>query len=200
MKNQKQVFFLEGKRIEDNASIVNDNLVTVATNNKMLKDAQIKVTELEALKTNNNKKINELTAAILDKDTILTQNEAEIKRLTEVNTQLQNQLDQYLLKIGKRAPTPGTITPMPGPVEVAPAKNLDLAGVISEVKPSDSLASISKGSADGVKQGMIFHVIRNDKFICDIVIFSTDADQASGYFDLVGEDIPRAGDIVKTNF
>lgn len=189
------------KRIEDNAAIVNDNLLTVATNNQMLKDAQAKVIELETLKTNNSKQINELNTAILAKDTILTQNEAEIKRLTEVNTQLQNQLDQYLLRTGRTTSTPGTFTRTPGTAEVTPpAQNLNLAGVISEVKPNDSLASINKGSANGVKQGMVFHVIRNDKFICDIVIFSTDADQASGYFDLVGEDIPRAGDIVKTNF
>ena len=46
---------------------------------------------------------------------------------------------------------------------------------------------------------MRFHVIRNNSFICDIVITKIDADQSSGYLDLVTA-MPKAGDIVKTNF
>jgi DNA repair ATPase RecN len=187
-------------RIDNNSSILADNLKTIATNNQLVKEAQTKVAELEALKTNNKKQIDDLTSTIVSKDAELDQIEIEKKQLIEEKTQLQNRLDQYLQQVGKASVTPAPVTAMTGPAQIAPpVRNLDLEGVISEVKSQDSLVSISKGSADGVKQGMRFHVVRNDKFICDIVIFNVDADQASGYFDLVGEDLPRAGDIVKTN-
>jgi cell division protein FtsL len=188
-------------RIDDNASVLSDNLQTVATNNQLVKEAKARVAELETLKTTNEEKINDLTDRIMSQDAELEQSNAEIKRLTELNTQLQNQLDQNLRQVGKTAVMPAAVTQVPGPAQaVPPVTDLDLEGVVSEVKANDSLASISIGSANGVKQGMVFHVVRNDEYICDIVIFSADADQASGYFDLVNEDIPRAGDIVKTNF
>ena len=188
-------------RLENNASVVSNNLQTVALNAQMLKEAQTKVADLENTKRTNEANINDLTERIMAQDATLEQNSAEIKRLTELNAQLQNQLDQNMQQVGKTAVMPAAVTQIPGPAQpVPPVTDLDLEGVISEVKANDSLASISIGSANGVKQGMVFHVIRSDKYICDIVVFSTDADQASGYFDLVSEDIPRAGDIVKTNF
>jgi hypothetical protein len=45
---------------------------------------------------------------------------------------------------------------------------------------------------------MKFHVTRGDKFICDILIIDTDAEEAVGAMELVQEQ-PRAGDTVSTN-
>ncbi len=147
------------------------------------------------------KEIDALQSKLVEQLTAIDQLNVDKKRLIEEKTQLQNKLDQYLQVAGQRAFVPEPVTMPTDPAKAAPAvRALDLAGVIQEVKLNDSLVSISIGSAAGVKDGMRFHVIRDNKFICDIVIFSTNADQSSGFFELASENKPRPGDIVKTNF
>ena len=188
-------------RIQNNEAIVAANTKTVELNTQLRKDLDTKIAELEALKIKNDSDIKDLTAELVSKNATIDQIEIEKKQLIEEKTQLQNRLDQNLLQISKTSGAATAVTTSLGPVQVAPPiKNLNLEGRITEVQPKNSLASISIGSASGVRDKMKFHVIRGDKFICDIVVFQTDADQASGYFDLVGENQPRAGDIVKTNF
>jgi hypothetical protein len=60
------------------------------------------------------------------------------------------------------------------------------------------MAGISIGSADGVKEGMRFHVTRGDEFICDILIIDVDAEEAVGVLEYVQQN-PRVGDNVSTN-
>ena len=62
----------------------------------------------------------------------------------------------------------------------------------------NSLASISLGKADNVKEGMKFYVTRGDKFICEILIIDIDAEQAVGVLERVQQQ-PRVGDNVSTN-
>ena len=62
----------------------------------------------------------------------------------------------------------------------------------------NSMASISIGTADGVKEGMKFHVTRGDQFICDIVIIDTDTEEAVGVLELVQQP-PKVGDNASTN-
>jgi hypothetical protein len=69
---------------------------------------------------------------------------------------------------------------------------------VSAVDLKNKMASISIGSADGVKDGMKFHVTRGDKFICDILIIDTDTEEAVGALELMQEQ-PKAGDTVSTN-
>jgi hypothetical protein len=73
-----------------------------------------------------------------------------------------------------------------------------LKGLITAVDSKNKMVSISIGTADGVKEGMKFHVTRGDKFICDILIIDTDAENAVGAMELVQEQ-PRTGDTVTTN-
>ncbi len=65
----------------------------------------------------------------------------------------------------------------------------------------NSLAEISIGGANGVKQNMKFHVTRADKFICDIVILDVEPENAIGTLELmdVTKEQPKAGDAVSTN-
>ena len=188
-------------KIETNASILASNTQTVADNNRLRKEAQDRVAELEKLKTKYENDIQQLTSEIVSKNAIIDQYATDQKQLTEEKTQLQNRLDLYLQQVGKTSGAPTAVTASTGQAQVAPPiKDLNLEGRITEVKPENSLASISIGSANGVKDNMRFHVIHNGNFICDIIILQADADQASGYLDLVNETLPRAGDIVKTNF
>ena len=71
----------------------------------------------------------------------------------------------------------------------------DINGLISEVH--NNMASISLGSADGVKKGMVFHVTRGDEFICDIAITDVDVNTSAGAMELKLQQ-PRVGDNVST--
>ena len=62
----------------------------------------------------------------------------------------------------------------------------------------NSLATISLGSADGVRDGMKFHVTRGDQFICDVLIVDVDTERSVGVLELV-QQAPRVGDSASTN-
>ncbi|MBN1973622.1 MAG: hypothetical protein JW787_08275 [Sedimentisphaerales bacterium] len=201
LENYKRDLKDAAARLENNNAILLDNAKTVEMNNQLRKNAENKIAELEALKTNNLNQIKELTDAIFAKDALIDQHSTEIKRLIEENTRLQNILDGNLQLTSQRIIAPAPVTePQDFAKITPPMTTLGLEGVITEVKLQDSLASISIGSADGVREQMKFHVIRNNKFVCDLVILNVNADQASGYLELVSDTAPRAGDIVKTNF
>ena len=179
------------------------NTKTTEINSELRRSLDDKIAELQSLKIKSDSEIKDLTDRILAQNALLEQNEIERKQLVEKNTQLQNRLDQNLLQYGKSSTDPTAATTYLGSVPQAtnpPIKNLGLEGIITEVQPKNSLASINIGSANGVKDNMRFHVLRGNRFICDIIILQTDADQASGYLDLVGDVLPKAGDTVKTNF
>jgi hypothetical protein len=64
------------------------------------------------------------------------------------------------------------------------------------------LAEISIGSADGVREGMRFHLTRGDQFICDLVVLDVLPDKAVGWLDLIEEQSqnpPQIDDRVSTN-
>ena len=182
-------------------AIIADNMETIELNNKLRVDAEAKVTQLIEQQTSDQGRIQEMEEGLMAKNATIDLLESEKKQLAEEKTQLQNQLDNYLRQVGKAAGTPVTVTSVADKAKIAPAvRDISVEGQINEVNLQDSLASISVGSADGVKENMRFHVTRGQKFICDIVISQVDTDIASGYFELIGEDRPRTGDIVKTNF
>jgi len=58
------------------------------------------------------------------------------------------------------------------------------------------LVGISAGKTDGVKSGYRFHVIRKEKYICDIVITEVESNEAIGVWEL-NTDYPQLGDFVK---
>lgn len=70
--------------------------------------------------------------------------------------------------------------------------------LVSEIDAKNSMATVSIGSADGVKEGMKFHVTRGDEFICDILIIEVDTDKAVGVLELV-QQLPKVGDNASTN-
>ena len=178
-----------------------DYAKTVALNDDLRKTAELKVTELLAEQTSNTKKIKDLTDEVVNLNALISDLQTTNKQLVEEKTKLQNDIDKYLQVAGLKSISPGAVTASSGTAQLTAAvKNIDLEGVIMEVKPQDSLVSISIGSAHGVKGNMRFHVIRNNEFICDVVVSKVDADQSSGYLDLVTNKMPKAGDIIKTNF
>jgi len=192
----------EATKSLENATIAMDSYAkTVAQNNDLREAAEEKLAGLEDLKITNENKIKQLTQEVVNLSATIDQLELEKKRLVEEKTKIQDDLNKSLQLVGLTSVSPTAITSAPGIVRPAPAtQDINLEGVIMEIKPEASLAAINKGSAHGVRKQMRFHVIRNNEFICDIVISNVDADHASGYLDLVGNKLPKAGDLVKTNF
>jgi len=175
------------------------------TNDKqrqLLEDTLAKLKTIEAEQIKADKELNETTAALREKMAIIDTLEKTSKQLLEEKTDLQNRLDQLLQQAGKIVAAPVSVTPIKEKVRVAPPTvDIGLKGLITTVDLENSLAEISIGAADGVKQNMTFHITRADKFICDIVILDVEPEKAIGTLELmdVTKEQPKAGDNVSTN-
>jgi len=175
------------------------------TNDKqrqLLEDTLAKLKTIEAEQIQSDKELKETTAALIEKMAIIATLEKQSKQLLEEKTALQNELDQLLQRTGKAVAPPVPVTPTKEKVRVAPPTvDIGLNGLITTVDLGNSLAEISIGAANGVKQNMRFHVTRADKFICDIVILDVEPEKAIGTLELmdVTKEQPKAGDNVSTN-
>jgi hypothetical protein len=185
------------RKVNDWAAIVMDFSKTIENNEKLTKEALVERDLKEAELIKQDKELKDTTAALMENMAIVKQLQEESKRLLEEKTELQNKLDQYLRQYGK-----AIAEPMPETVGVAPTKDIDLNGLITEVDLKNLLAEISIGTADGVKKDMRFHLTRDDKFICDIVILDVWPEKAVGWIELLQDqpqNQPRINDKVSTN-
>lgn len=172
------------------------------TNNQQLELLNNTLAELKRAQTElvkEQSKLAETTTALMAKMAIVAQLEDKSKQLIEEKTALQNKLDQLLRQSGKTVVATPVTQPRDQKVREAPQpQSIGLKGLIKRIDLKNSLAEISIGAADGVKENMKFHVTRGDEFICDILILDVDADKAVGILDLVQQQ-PRIGDNVSTN-
>jgi len=156
--------------------------------------AELDKTRTEEIKLSKN--LGDITASLEEKMVQIETLNAEKKRLLEDKTKLENQL------AGKAA-TPETaepITPMPdssATKAIEPTSNATVQGKITAIE--GKLVTLSIGKADGIQKGMIFHVTRNDAFICDIKITEVDAEVSAGTLQLVQQQ-PQIGDIAATTW
>ena len=177
----------------------------VATNaefKKLLEDTLDELKSVDARRIQGDKELAETTAALIQKMAIIDTLETKSKLLLEEKTDLQNQLGSRLQRSGQTVAAPVTVTPLKETARVAmPAVDIGLNGLITTVDLDNSLAEISIGGANGVKQNMKFHVTRADKFICDIVILDVEPENAIGTLELmdITKEQPKAGDTVSTN-
>lgn len=186
------------RKVNNWAAIVMDFSKTIENNEKLTKNALTERDLKEAELIKQGKELKDTTAALMENMAIVKQLQEGSKRLLEEKTELQNKLDQYLRQYGK-----AIAEPMPEAVSLAPTKDIDLNGSITEIDLKNLLAEISIGTADGVKEGMRFHLTRGDKFICDIVILDVWPEKAVGWIELLQEDQPqnqpKINDKVSTN-
>ena len=169
---------------------------------KLLEDKLAELKSVDARRIQGDKELKETTATLIQKMAIIDSLEKQSKLLLEEKTDLQNQLGSQLQRTGQTVAAPMTVTPLKETARVAmPAVDIGLNGLVTTVDMDNSLAEISIGSANGVKQNMKFHVTRADKFICDIVILDVEPENAIGTLELmdVTKEQPKAGDIVSTN-
>jgi len=187
------------QRMDNWQAIAMDFSKTTETQVKLAKDALSDRNVIDAERIENLKELEERTASLIEKMALINQLDKESRRLREENTALQSKLDRLLQQYGKTVPVATPITQIADKAKLAPpATDIGLKGTISNVKMENSWVEISIGSANGVRENMIFHATRSDKFICDIVIFEVDPEKAVGKIQLMQE-TPRAGDVVSTN-
>jgi uncharacterized phage infection (PIP) family protein YhgE len=188
------------ERVNGWASITKDFQATTDKQTQLLSTAQEDVKQLKAEQIKLSKELEQTSATLVEKTAIIEAAEAEKRRLVEEKADLQNRLDKTMQAGGKVAAAGTPVTQEKGyamPAQTAVAA-INLKGLISEVDTKNSLATISIGSADGVKEGMKFHVTRGDDFVCDILIVDVDTEKAVGVLELVQQS-PKIGDNASTN-
>ena len=191
------------RKVNNWAAIVMDFSKTIENNEKLVKGALTERDLKEAELIKQDKELKDTSAALMENMAIVKQLQEESKRLLEEKTELQNKLDQYLRQFGKAIAEPMPVTTIQEAVSLAaPTKDIDLNGSITEVDLKNLLAEISIGTADGVKEGMRFHLTRGDKFICDIVVLDVWPERAVGWIELLQDqpqNQPKIDDKASTN-
>ena len=141
----------------------------------------------------NQKELSEITANLYEKIVQLQSLEAERRRLLEEKKELESRIVTNATPVQTKP-----VTPLPNrsaaPAVVAPA-GTDVKGLVAEVE--QNLITLSVGSADGVKEKMVFHITRGDRFLCDVIVTNVDINQCAGVLDLVQER-PQVGDTAST--
>ena len=189
------------ERVNSWASITKDFQATTDKQTQLLGTAQEDVKQLKTEQIKLSKELDQTSAAVVEKNALIEAAEAEKRRLIEEKADLQNRLDKIIQAGGKVPATDGApVTQEKGKAMPAQAttETINLKAQISEVDVKNSLATISIGSADGVKEGMKFHVTRGDEFICDVLIVNVDTEKAVGVLELVQQS-PKVGDNASTN-
>ena len=188
------------QKVNSWTSITKDFYQTTDKQGQLLKNTLDELNKVQAEQISQRKELNETSAALVEKMAIIETLQAENKRLTEEKAELQNRLDKFLRPIGKTAAEAAPVTPKEEAAQPATteAKDIGLQGLVKAVDLKNSMATISIGTADGVKEGMRFHVSRGDEFLCDILIIDVDAEEAVGVLELVQQQ-PKVGDSVSTN-
>jgi hypothetical protein len=191
------------QKVNSWASITKDFSVTTDKQGELLKNTLEELNKVQVQQVKEHKELNETTRSLIEKMAIIDTLEAEKRRILEEKIELQNRLDQLLQPVGRVSsvakPVTTERTTVRAALPVLPAdQDMNLRGLVTAVDLKNSMASISIGTADGVKDGMKFHVTRGDEFLCDILIIDVDSEEAVGILELV-QQAPRVGDNVSTN-
>ena len=189
------------ERVSGYSAVIEGFNQTVSDMAQSLRLARTELDTLRAQRATDRKYLNEITATLDEKIVELEALDAERRRLLEEKATLESWLEQYSGGTGKEIPEPQPVTPETDTVSAAwpTTDQVSLQGVISNVNLKNSLATISIGSADGVRMGQRFHITRGDTFICDILITDVEPDQSAGVMELVQFE-PKIGDKAVTNW
>jgi cell shape-determining protein MreC len=188
------------QKVNSWTSITKDFYQTNDKQGQLLKNTLDELNKVQTEQVSQRKELDETTKALEEKMAIIETLQAENKRIQEEKTELQNRLDKFLQPIGKTAAAAVPVTPREEAARPATteARDIALQGLVTAVDLKNSMATISIGTADGVKEGMRFHVTRGNEFLCDILIVDADIKEAVGVLELVQQQ-PNVGDTVSTN-
>jgi chromosome segregation ATPase len=188
------------EKVNNMASITKAFTESTEKQTQTLNTALEDVKQLKAEQIKLSKELEETSTVLTERNAIIETLETEKRRLTEEKANLQTRLDKMLQMGGRTVAAGQPVTQEKGAaLATGPATQpIALKGQVVEVDVKNSLATISIGSADGVKEGMKFHVTRGDSFICDVLIIDVDTDKAVGVLELV-QQAPKVGDTASTN-
>ncbi len=188
------------ERTNSFAATTKDFQATTEKQAQLLASAQEEVKQLKAEQIKLTKELEQTSTAVVEKTALLEAAEADKRRLVEEKADLQNRMDKMLQGGARVAAAGGPVTQERGKA-IAAAQTItdssNIKGLISEIDAKRSWAALSIGQADGVKEGMKFHVTRGDEFICDLLIVDVDTDKAAGVLELVQQS-PKVGDNAST--
>lgn len=189
------------ERVSGYAAVITGFNQTVSDMAQSLRLARTELDNLREQRVTDRKYLNEITATLDEKIVELESLEAERRRLLEEKVTLEDWLEQLSGRTGEEVEKPQPATPQKHKAAAAwpTTDQVSLQAVVSDVDMKNSLATISIGSADGVREGQRFHVTRGDMFVCDILITDVEPDQAAGVMELVQYQ-PRVGDNAVTNW
>jgi hypothetical protein len=161
-----------------------------------LSQTQQQLDQARAQSIKDQKELNQVTANLYEKDVQLRSMEAERRRLLEQKTELENQL-----VAGGRTQVTASAVPVTSlnrtasPAAASPA-GTNVKGLVTNV--DRNMVTLSVGSADGIKENMVLHITRGDRFLCDVVVTNVDINQSAGVLELVQQQ-PKAGDTASTH-
>ena len=188
------------QKVNSWTSITKDFTTTNDKQGQLLKKTLNDLNELQAKNIKQKKELDDTTTNMIEKMAIIETIKRENKRLLEDKVELKSRLDQILQPAGRVTTSTTPVTQEKSRVQpnYRYTRQIALQARVTAVDLKNSMAGISIGSADGVKEGMKFHVTRGDEFICDILIIGVDQEEAVGVLDLVQQP-PRTGDSASTN-
>ena len=188
------------QKVNSWTSITKDFYETTDKQGRLLKNTLNELNKVQAQQIKERKELNETTAVLVEKMAIIETLEAQKRRLVEEKTELQDRLDRFLQPAGKVAAPLMPVTAERATAKPAEAavRDIGLKGLITAVDSKNSMASISIGTADGVREGMKFYVTRGDEFVCEILIIDVDTEEAVGILERVQYQ-PKVGDNASTN-
>jgi hypothetical protein len=174
---------------------------TMEHQGKMLEKTQEELEKARTAGVKLQKELDETSNTLIEKLAVLDNLQKKIDSLEKEKAELLARVDEPLKPFGSETVTDKMLVDVkPGPATtVMPVMDIDVKALVKAVDMKNSMASVSVGSADGVTEGMRFHVTRGNAFICDIVIISVDVEESVGVLELVQQQ-PSAGDNASTNF
>jgi peptidoglycan hydrolase CwlO-like protein len=201
--SERQKASLE-QRLDSMAASVKAANQTASLQTQLFENAQkeLETTRVQQIEQEN--ELKQITATLNERMAIISQLRKDNKRLLEEKAELEAKLNQSFREYGKTITPTAPVTPkreIAQPVAQPVTKKIGLKGSITNIDLKNKMASISIGSAHGVIEGMKFHVTRGAQFICDILIFDVQPEQAVGILELLEatKQQPQIGDRVNTN-
>lgn len=163
----------------------------------MLESLKLTRQQLETARSQNiqiQKELDQKTASLYEKLVELQRLEAERRRILEQKTDLEKHVSQ--IAGGTTAPAVSAVTQVPSQAKpAAVVTSAEINGLITEI--SESLVTLSVGSADGVEKGMVFHITRGSEFLCDVLVTDVDINKSAGVLEMV-QQRPQTGDTAST--
>ncbi len=135
-----------------------------------------------------NDRVKELSAQLLIR-------EQKLRMQEEENLQIRQEYERLRESGRVASAAPGPVGPAPTAEAVGPAATSPIRGQIADVQ--GVTASVDVGAKDGVKQGMLFIVMREGKYLGDLRIEAVDPTEAVGKLEMTGQGDIKKGDSVR---